>query len=156
MVALTISTRLPRLLSLLLDSQNPRRARASGRSQGVYFSYPSLSITMLRNELPFQMAVFTQAFLWMTTTAVAFYCIRRRNFREHRHWMIRSYAITLIFVTNRALDAIPGMSDLDTDASPNLVWLCNIIAWVVPTFIISWPNIAQSPVDKTTSAYRLP
>ena len=107
----------------------------------------SLSITMLRNELPLEIAVFTQASLWLLTTAVAFYCIRRRNFREHRHWMIRSYAITLIFLTDRVIDAIPGMSDLDTDASPNMAWLCNVVAWVVPTFIISWQNIVQSRTD---------
>ena len=39
----------------------------------------SLSITMLRNGLPLQIAVFTQASLWLLTTAVAFYCIRRRS-----------------------------------------------------------------------------
>jgi uncharacterized membrane protein len=116
----------------------------------------SLSITMLRNELPLQIAVFTQASLWLLTTAVAFYCIRRRNFREHRHWMIRSYAITLIFLTDRVIDAIPGISDIDTDASPNVVWLCNIIAWVVPTFIISWQNIVGSPADTTSFARQLP
>ena len=112
----------------------------------------SLSITMLRNELPLEIAVFTQASLWLLTTAVAFYCIRRRNFREHRHWMIRSYAITLIFLTDRVIDAIPGISDLDTDASPNMAWLCNVIAWVVPTFIISWQNIVQSRTDTTALA----
>jgi uncharacterized membrane protein len=116
----------------------------------------SLSITMLRNELPLQIAVFTQAFLWLLTTAVAFYCIRHRNFREHRHWMIRSYAITLIFVTDRVIDAIPGLSDLDTDASPNIVWLCNIVAWVVPTFVISWQSIIRLPAVATGSAHQSP
>ncbi|MGC2030892.1 MAG: DUF2306 domain-containing protein [Steroidobacteraceae bacterium] len=101
-------------------------------------------ITIMRNELPLRVAVITQATLWFLATAVAFYCIRHRNFQQHRQWMIRSYAITLIFVTDRVLDAIPGLADLDTDASPNITWLCNIIAWVVPTFIISWPNIIQS------------
>ncbi len=100
-----------------------------------------IAVTILRNELPLQLAVITQASLWFVTTAVAFYCIRRRNFQQHRQWMIRSYAITLIFVTDRVIDAIPGLADLDTDASPNIAWLCNIVAWVVPTFIIAWPNV---------------
>jgi hypothetical protein len=52
------------------------------------------------------------------------------------------------------IDAIPGISDLDTDASPNIAWLCNIIAWVVPTFIISWQNIVQSPADTTAFAHK--
>ena len=62
------------------------------------------------------------------------------------------YAITLIFLTDRVIDAIPGISDLDTDASPNMTWLCNVIAWVVPTFIVSWQNIVQSPTDTTAFA----
>ena len=104
-------------------------------------------ITIMRNELPLRVAVITQATLWFLTTAVAFYCIRHRNFQQHRQWMIRSYAINLIFVTDRVLDAIPGLADLDTDASPNITWLCNNIAWVVPTFILSWQNIIQSPAS---------
>jgi uncharacterized membrane protein len=145
--------------STRLRQRDARVHRILGRSYviGVVAAATiSLSITMLRNELPLQVAVFTQASLWLLTTAVAFYCIRHRNFREHRHWMIRSYAITLIFVTDRVIDAIPGLSDLDTDASPNIVWLCNIIAWVVPTLIVSWQNIVQAPADKTALAHQLP
>jgi uncharacterized membrane protein len=145
--------------STRLRQRHARVHRILGRSYviGVVVAATiSLSITMLRNELPLQTAVFTQASLWLLTTAVAFYCIRRRNFREHRHWMIRSYAITLIFVTDRVIDAIPGLSDLDTDASPNIVWLCNIIAWVIPTLIISWQNIVQPPAQTPALAHELP
>lgn len=118
--------------------------RFLGRSYviAVAVSAPlGIVVTILRNERPLQAAVITQALLWFLTTAVAFYCIRRRNFQQHRQWMIRSYAITLIFVTDRVIDAIPRFADLDTDASPNITWLCNIIAWVIPTFIIAWPNV---------------
>jgi uncharacterized membrane protein len=101
-------------------------------------------VTILRNELPLRVAVITQASLWFLTTAVAFYCIRHRNFEQHRQWMIRSYAITLIFLTDRVLDAVPKLTDLDTDASPNIAWLCNVIAWVVPSFIIAWPNLRRT------------
>jgi uncharacterized membrane protein len=107
----------------------------------------SVYITMLHNALPTRIAIITQASLWLLTTATAFYCIRHRNFREHRQWMIRSYAITLIFLTDRVIDAIPGLSDLDTDGDPTVLWMCNIIAWVVPTFIIARQSIVQSPAD---------
>jgi len=123
---------------------------------GVAISAPlGIYVTILRNELPLRIAVITQALLWFLTTAVAFYCIRRRNFQQHRQWMIRSYAITLIFLTDRVLDAIPGLSDLDTDASPTIVWICNIIAWVVPTFIISWQNLTQAPPAGAVAARAL-
>jgi uncharacterized membrane protein len=143
--------------STRLRQRHARVHRVLGRCYviGVAIAAPlSIYITIMRNELPLRVAIYTQASLWLLTTAVAFYCIRRRNFREHRRWMIRSYAITLIFLTDRVLDAIPGVSALDTDASPNVVWLCNIIAWVVPTFIIAWQNIVQSPVDAAAAAIR--
>lgn len=136
--------------STRLRQRHARVHRILGRCYvtAVALSAPmGIYVTIMRNELPLRVAVITQATLWFLTTAVAFYCIRRRNFQQHREWMIRSYAITLIFVTDRVLDAIPGLADLDTDASPNIVWLCNIIAWVVPTFIVSWKKIIQSPTD---------
>jgi uncharacterized membrane protein len=136
--------------STRLRQRHARLHRILGRCYvtAVALSAPvGIYITIMRNELPLRVAVITQATLWFLTTAVAFYCIRHRNFQQHRQWMIRSYAITLIFVTDRVLDAIPGLADLDTDASPNITWLCNVIAWVVPTFIISWQNIIRSPAD---------
>jgi uncharacterized membrane protein len=131
--------------------------RTLGRSYvtAVAISAPlGIWVTILRNELPLRVAVITQALLWFLTTAVAFYCIRHRNFEQHRQWMIRSYAITLIFLTDRVLDAIPKVADLDTDASPNITWLCNIIAWVVPTFIIAWPALRRTapPTISATGA----
>jgi len=136
-----------------------RLHRILGRSYvtAVAISAPlGIWVTILRNELPLRIAVITQAFLWFLTTAVAFYCIRHRNFEQHRQWMIRSYAITLIFLTDRVLDAIPRVTDLDSDASPNIVWMCNIIAWVVPTFIIALPNLRRSaPSETVASAARL-
>ncbi len=109
----------------------------------------SIAVTLLRNEPPLRLAVYTQASLWLLTTAVAFYCIRRRNYQQHRQWMIRSYSITLVFLSDRVLDAIPGVANFDTDADPSVSWLCNVIAWVVPTFIISWQNLTgrHQPVE---------
>jgi hypothetical protein len=36
-----------------------------------------------------------------------FFCIRSGNVQLHRQWMMRSYAVTTIFVVSRVLDAIP-------------------------------------------------
>jgi uncharacterized membrane protein len=139
-----------------LRRRHVRVHRTLGRSYvtAVAISAPlGIWVTILRNELPLRVAVITQALLWFLTTAVAFYCIRHRNFEQHRQWMIRSYAITLIFLTDRVLDAIPQLTNLDTDASPNITWLCNVIAWVVPTFIIAWPNLRRT-APPTISATR--
>jgi len=143
--------------STRLRQSHARVHRTLGRCYviGVAVSAPvAIYISMLHNALPEKIAIVTQASLWLLTTAVAFYCIRHRNFQQHRHWMIRSYAITLIFLTDRVIDAIPGLSQLDTDANPTVLWLCNIAAWVVPTFIVSWQQIVRSPGEAAASASR--
>jgi uncharacterized membrane protein YozB (DUF420 family) len=145
--------------STRLRTRHARVHRLLGRFYvtGVAIAAPmGIYITIRHNVLPARIAIITTASLWFLTTAVAFYCIRRRNFREHRQWMIRSYAITLTFLLVRVIDAVPAFNDLDADTSPNMIWLCDVIAWVVPTFIISWQNIVQPPADKTTLAHQLP
>ena len=139
-----------------LRQRHPRVHRVLGRCYviGVAIAAPvGIYITLLHNALPTRIAITTQALLWMLATGIAFYCIRRRRFQQHRHWMVRSYAITLIFLADRVLVAIPGLSDLDGDTSPNILWLCNVLAWVVPTLIVAWPNVVGA-ADQSGS--RLP
>ncbi len=132
--------------SARLRQRHTRAHRILGRcyvASVAMASSLSIAVTLLRNEPPLRLLIYTQASLWFLATAVAFYCIRRRNYQLHRHWMIRSYSITLIFLTDRVLDAIPGVAAFDTDVDPSITWLCNVIAWVVPSFIISWPNLTR-------------
>jgi uncharacterized membrane protein len=145
--------------STRLRTRHARVHRILGRCYvtGIAIAAPmGIYITIQHNALPSRIAIITTASLWFLTTAVAFYCIRRRNFREHRQWMIRSYAITLTFLLVRVIDAVPALNALDADTSPNMIWLCNVIAWVVPTFIISWQNIVRSPADMPASAHEVP
>jgi uncharacterized membrane protein len=41
----------------------------------------------------------TLAVLWFSTTTVAYLRVRQRKIREHQEWMIRSFALSLFFVT---------------------------------------------------------
>lgn len=126
--------------STRLRQRRARLHRILGRSYviGVLISAPvAIYITMLHNALPTRIAIITQASLWLLATAMAFYFVRNRDYRQHRQWMMRSYAITLIFLADRVIDAIPGFADLDTDTNPTVLWICNVLAWVVPTLIIA-------------------
>jgi uncharacterized membrane protein len=61
---------------------------------------------------PLAKAAFTlEAVLWFAATTVAFHRIRTRRIRQHREWMIRSFALALFFVTGGVwLDAFEGSS----------------------------------------------
>ena len=130
--------------STRLRTRHPRLHRNLGRSYvvGVSISAPmAMYITTQHNAMPQQIAIFTTALLWLLATGIAFYAIRTKNYQQHKNWMIRSYAITLTFLVDRVIDVAPNLLALDADTSPNMLWLSEILAWVVPTIIIDLPGI---------------
>ena len=76
--------------------------------------------------------LFSLAVAWLATTFTALLCIKRRNIRAHRQWMIRSYIVTFAFVIFRiATDYIPaeawwGISL--AEMSTAMIWP----VWVLP------------------------
>jgi hypothetical protein len=70
--------------------------------------------------------------LWLSTTTIALVKVLRKKFTSHRQWMIRSYAITLAFVTFR-LYLIPFvvLFRMSMDHSINIAswlsWITNLI-----------------------------
>lgn len=53
-----------------------------------------------------QMAFLTLAFLWLFTGWKGYRAVRKKSFEEHRLWMIRNYAITLVASTARIVTPI--------------------------------------------------
>jgi uncharacterized membrane protein len=83
-------------------------------------------------------AAYVQGLGWMIATAIAVLCVRNGNMRQHREWMIRSYAIALIFLEARVITAIPSIERSGLDGIAIVVWLCNAAAWIVPSVIFNW------------------
>lgn len=76
------------------------------------------------------------AIVWLTTTIMAFVQARDRNFREHRRWMIRSYALTLAAVTLRIYLplTIGGFGMEFLDVYPAISFAC----WVPNAIVAEW------------------
>lgn len=73
--------------------------------------------------------------LWLTTATVAYASVRKRNYRAHRDWMIRSYALCLAAVMLRLyLPAAQMMGFRFEDAYPVIAWLC----WVPNLVVAEW------------------
>jgi len=79
-----------------------------------------------------------QSTLWVTTGTAALLAARRRNFEVHRQWVIRSYAITLIFVMTRVLMSIPALGRHGFAAQVPILWILNIAALVIPQIGFRW------------------
>lgn len=76
----------------------------------------------------------TLAVAWLSTTAFAVYFAITRDIPAHRHWMIRSGALTVSAVTLR-LYMIAGALTVGEESSyPLICWLC----WVPNLMFAEW------------------
>jgi hypothetical protein len=66
---------------------------------------------------------------WISTTAMAYYAIRRRLIAVHKEWMIRAYAVTFAFVTIRLFNDVLPTSQL---AGPELAITLPWASWALP------------------------
>jgi uncharacterized membrane protein len=91
-----------------------------------------------------------QASTWMLFTLAAYLCIRRGDISAHREWMMRSYAIVLIFLEGRVLMAIPALARHGMDAVVLVNWGCLAVTLVVMECLLRWREIFPSPQPNKT------
>ena len=63
-----------------------------------------------------------QSFGWAVTTAIALYCIRKRNVIQHRQWMIRSYPFAMVFTVNRTVQVFVPFTRGGHPGADALLW----------------------------------
>ncbi|MBC9932818.1 DUF2306 domain-containing protein [Chitinophaga qingshengii] len=70
--------------------------------------------------------------VWITTTGIALWLAIKRQFKQHKDWMIRSYLVTLAFVVSGLILKMPVIYRLGNfeDISPSFFWL----GWAVPLY----------------------
>ena len=88
--------------------------------------------------LPSKISFVTLAVLWMTFTATALVKIKRGDFRAHRNFMMRSYALTLSAITLRAWKwSITNSFDLPPmDVYRAVAWLGWVPNLAIAEFLI--------------------
>jgi uncharacterized membrane protein len=112
---------------------------------GVAIAAPmSLYLEYQQDPPSYHPAAFVQAGSWLLTTALAFYFVKQRKIQQHRQWMIRSYAVTLIFVEVRTIFALPIFHRYGEAGLLQVIWFCNVCAWIVPTLILQWRELAPA------------
>ena len=95
----------------------------------------TLGITSAVYGFAWSVGIIVLALAWLMTTGIALHCIRRRDVRSHKQWMIRSYIVTFGFVTFRiVVDYVPyealwGISR--AEMANAMIWT----AWMVPLLI---------------------
>ncbi len=63
----------------------------------------TIPVALWSGRLTTQLGLITAAVLWLITGGLAYRAARRRDFVNHRNWMMRNYALTFLAVTSRVL-----------------------------------------------------
>ena len=101
------------------------------------------------------------ATLWLLFTWLGWRAARRRQFRDHRTWMIRSFALTVSIISNRiwgvaAFFALDGRIP-EEDMQNTIAGISTWTGWVVPLLIAQWwldrrPKRKTAPVEQRETA----
>jgi hypothetical protein len=88
------------------------------------------------------------AVAWLVSTTIAFTRARARDWRRHRIWMIRSFALTFAAVTLRLELPVLSVGGLTFEAAyPLVAWLC----WVPNLLLAEWLIARErTSVSRTT------
>jgi Predicted membrane protein (DUF2306) len=88
------------------------------------------------------------AIVWLTVTINGYRMAKHRRFAEHRRWMIRSFALTMSIITNRAWAVVwmvALMPQLHTTFHGNEALMVQTIAglagwlgWTIPLLAAEW------------------
>ena len=131
----------PSQFSARLRRRSLRLHRVMGRLYvaGVAVAAPTaIPVAIILGPPSLVMAATVQSCGWLVTTAVALYCVRRADVRQHQEWMIRSYPFAMVFVLARAVLAIPAIQALGEVGFVSVVWSLIAAACFVPSLVISW------------------
>lgn len=107
------------------------------------FVLAPVAIVMALKISPWFMTVFTvvQATTLLAFTAAAYWSIRQQNVVQHREWMVRSYAVVLVFLEGRVLMAIPPIAAHGMDSVVLVNWGCFALSLVIAEFGLRWGDL---------------
>ena len=94
----------------------------------------SLSWTSaVKVDLGWAIGLQSLALAWFVTTGMAYRLIRLRRIERHREWMVRSYVVTLAFVSFRILnDYVAPSIGSSIELSTAILW----VSWAIPLLVV--------------------
>jgi uncharacterized membrane protein len=122
---------------------------------GTYIQYSEERLGAPRS---FSFAAATDAALWMLTTGIAFMFILKGRVQQHRQWMVRSFAVAIVFLEVRVVGGITGWDTLGDAANETIVWACVAFSLLFADIVLQWQELrrARPATVKSPAASRAP
>ena len=92
----------------------------------------------------FSFAAFTDATIWMMTTAIAMYFILMGKVQLHRQWMTRGFAVAIVFLEVRVVLGVTGLEKLDDSIAGTVLWMCVAFSFQFADFVLQWQDLLRS------------
>ena len=108
-----------------------------GAPLGIYIQYVEERMGMTRS---FTFAAVADAALWMFTTGMAPWFIRQRKIQQHRQWMTRSFAGSLIFLEVRVIIGLTGWGQY----AEIIVWCCVAAAIPLADLVLQFEDLRKA------------
>lgn len=109
----------------------------------IYLGTSSLEPATIRFEQIFQGG------FWLLSALVAWACIRNGQMPLHKAWMMRSYGLTLVFITSRVPDAF--VSHYSDQFLSDMLWGLVAIALIAPETILTAQTLLRIRSAKARS-----
>jgi hypothetical protein len=108
---------------------------------GVYIQYLDEAQGAARS---FTIATVIDAALLMITTWIGLIFALKRMFPQHRQWMTRSYAVSLVFLQVRLILGLTGLDQpFDWAITETVVWSCLALAILLGDLANQWHELAS-------------
>ena len=102
----------------------------------------------------FTIAAGVDAALLMVTTLIAFAFILNGKVQQHRQWMTRSFAVSLIFLEVRVIHGVFGLEKIP-GATETIVWCCVAFSVLAGDIVIQAQELLRSrPATRVQVAVR--
>jgi uncharacterized membrane protein len=90
----------------------------------------------------FSVAAAVDAALWMITTGIAFAFILAGKVQAHRQWMVRSFAVALVFLEVRFIGGVTRW-EMIPGAIQTIVWCCLAFSLLAADITLQWQELRR-------------
>ncbi len=112
-----------------------------------------LALTISPKYFAYAAGLFGLACAWVLTTSMAVIAIRRRDFEQHREWMLRSYVVTFAFVTFRFFENM--LLSWKVAPADEVDSFMAFACWAAPLLLaeplIQWRRLRRAPLAPSKS-----
>lgn len=105
---------------------------------GAYIQYDQERLGLPRS---FTVLAVVNAVMLMLATALAFLFAYKRRITTHRQWMVRSYAIALVFIEGRFIMGVTGWEQLGVEMVQAIIWSCLAMSILLADVANHWAEI---------------